>query len=137
MDRNDLRELADTRLRDAEVLLRNGNHAGAYYLAGYVIECALKACIARQTQRHDFPDRRVVNASWTHDLAILVRTAKLDEQLGHELRTNEAFVLNWSIVKDWTEESRYERRSKEEAEQLYAAITDREGGVLRWVRRYW
>ena len=41
---------------------------GAYYLAGYAIECALKACIAKATRRYDFPDRKKVDASHTHDL---------------------------------------------------------------------
>ncbi len=47
MNRSDLQNLATIRLRDAEVLLDNGRYDGAYYLLGYVIECALKACIAK------------------------------------------------------------------------------------------
>jgi hypothetical protein len=30
---------------------------GAYYLAEYAIECAFKACIAKRTQQHDFPEK--------------------------------------------------------------------------------
>jgi HEPN domain-containing protein len=33
------------------VLLEAGLYAGAYYLAGYAVECALKACIAKKTAR--------------------------------------------------------------------------------------
>jgi hypothetical protein len=39
-----------------------------YYLAGYPVEFALKACIAKSTERHDFPDKRRANQShngWT------------------------------------------------------------------------
>ncbi|HLF84399.1 MAG TPA: HEPN domain-containing protein [Blastocatellia bacterium] len=61
MNRNDLKLLAVTRLREAKVLLANGEYSGAYYLAGYVVECALKACIAKRTKRHDFPDRKIAN----------------------------------------------------------------------------
>jgi len=43
------------RLKDAEVLLQKGRNEAAYYLAGYAVECALKACIAKQTKRHEFP----------------------------------------------------------------------------------
>jgi len=39
-------------------LLRLGLFDGAYYLAGYAVECALKACIAKGTQRFEFPDKR-------------------------------------------------------------------------------
>jgi len=45
---------------------------GAYYLAGYAVECALKACIAKKTQRHEFPDKRRVDASHTHNLIQLL-----------------------------------------------------------------
>ena len=46
------------RVKEAAVLLQNGCPEGAYYLAGYAVECALKACVAKQTREHDFPDRK-------------------------------------------------------------------------------
>jgi len=49
VNRADFQELAQIRLRDAEVLLENGRFDGAYYIAGYSVECALKACIAKLT----------------------------------------------------------------------------------------
>lgn len=49
MNRLDLQNLALARLEEVEVLLNNHKYSGAYYLSGYVIECALKACIAKQT----------------------------------------------------------------------------------------
>ncbi len=42
---------------DAAALLQAGRYAGAYYIAGYVIECALKACIARNTRQGEFPPK--------------------------------------------------------------------------------
>ena len=50
LKRRDLRELALLRLKEAQVLLANGCWSGAYYLAGYAVECALKACIAKGTE---------------------------------------------------------------------------------------
>ena len=50
MNRADLQKLAEERLADAELLLANGRFGGAYYLSGYVVECALKACIAQLTK---------------------------------------------------------------------------------------
>jgi hypothetical protein len=47
MDRKDLQSLSRWRLLEARALLRAGLPNGAYYLAGYSIECALKACIAK------------------------------------------------------------------------------------------
>ena len=68
MNRSDLRELARERVREARQLLRARAPNGAYYLAGYAVECALKACIAKKTQRYEFPSRDTVNESHTHDL---------------------------------------------------------------------
>ena len=76
--RNDLRRLAWTRLKEARILLHNECWDGAYYLSGYAVECALKACIAKRTLRHEFPDKRIVNDSYSHDLSFLMRTANLD-----------------------------------------------------------
>ena len=73
MTRRDLRELALIRLKEAGVLLRNGKYDGAYYLSGYIIECALKACIAKQTQRYEFPDKTIADASHTHKLKELLK----------------------------------------------------------------
>lgn len=55
MNRREFRELTTLRLAEARALLDAGLPDGAYYLAGYAVECALKACISRQTRQHDFP----------------------------------------------------------------------------------
>jgi HEPN domain-containing protein len=56
--RKELEALSRIRLREAEALARLGMSDGAYYLAGYCVECALKACIAKATQRQEFPDKK-------------------------------------------------------------------------------
>lgn len=137
MNRNDLRGLARTRLREAKSLLDSGHHAGAYYLAGYVVECALKACIAKETKRHDFPHQKRVNASWTHQLTRLVDTAGLSTSLDAESKTDSRFAWCWGVVKEWAEESRYNSIDEKQARDLLIAISDSRHGVLRWLRRYW
>jgi HEPN domain-containing protein len=57
MDRKDLRALSRVRLSEARALFKAGLPDGAYYLAGYAVECALKACIAKETQRYEFPEK--------------------------------------------------------------------------------
>jgi hypothetical protein len=74
MNRNDLHRLSATRAREARVLLDNSCYDGAYYLIRYAVECALKACIAKETRRYDFPDKRTVVESYVHDLDRLVKT---------------------------------------------------------------
>lgn len=137
MDRNDLKELARIRLREARVLLKNGNYEGAYYLCGYAVECGLKACIAKQTRRYDFPDKKTVDESYTHDLTKLSKIAGLGPALDNKVRSDREFEVNWGTVKDWLEASRYEKHSKKEAQDLYSAMANREHGVLQWIRQYW
>jgi hypothetical protein len=119
------------------VLLGAGHWDGAYYLCGYAVECALKACIARRVRRYDFPDRDLATQSYSHNLAQLVRVAGLESQLQADLGGDPALAVNWAVVKDWAERSRYERRRAQEARDLYAATADRRHGVLRWIRRHW
>ena len=72
-----LRAIAQTRLQDTQLLYRHKQFDGAYYLAGYVIECALKACIAKKTKRYDFPDKEFFNETYIHDLQKLLKPAGL------------------------------------------------------------
>ena len=55
VDRKELQELSKIRLKEASALLELGLSDGAYYLAGFAVECALKACIAKATQRGGIP----------------------------------------------------------------------------------
>jgi len=81
MNRRDLQRLSSVRLSEAKILLDNGYYSGAYYLLGYAVECALKACIAKQVKRHEFPDRQTVNDSYTHNLQSLLRISGLEVEL--------------------------------------------------------
>ena len=138
MNRTDLQQLAKLRIKEAKVLLDNGCYEGAYYLAGYTIECALKASIARQTNRYDFPDKKLVNAIHTHNLTSLVEFAGLEAELRKNAQLNRLFEDNWKVVKDWSEAARYQSGiSQKVAEDLYSAISDRRNGVLIWLKRYW
>lgn len=137
MNRNELKDLAKIRLRETQVLLKKGYNEGAYYLCGYAVECGLKACIAKQTKRYDFPDKDAVNASYTHNLSNLVKTAGLWQTLVKEIKSNKNFESNWAVVKDWTESSRYEKLSEKKAKDLYSAVTNRKHGVLQWIKQYW
>jgi HEPN domain-containing protein len=94
MNRTELQLIAETRLQESRALLAAGFPDGAYYLAGYAVECALKACIAKRTQEHDFPDKKLVNDSHTHDLGKLITLAKLNVDLQAEMLTNPAMQSN-------------------------------------------
>jgi len=138
MKRNDLQQVSRARLKEAGVLLRARRYAGAYYLAGYAVECALKACIAKQVSRYDFPDKTFANEAWTHSLENLIHLAGVWQDFRQEAGTNKALERNWAVVKDWKETDRYDLSiTRAEARDLYSAIASRKNGVLRWIRARW
>ena len=107
MNRSDFQNLAGIRLQDGEALLNSGRYDGAYYLLGYAIECALKACIAKQTNQYNFPDLQRVRSSYTHNLNDLLNVSGLLPEFNKESKVNPDFENNWVIVKEWNESKRY------------------------------
>jgi hypothetical protein len=80
--RRDFQQLARLRLREARQLIGSGNPEGGYYLTGLAVECALKACIAKNTRRHDFPPNQgAIRDIYTHDLPKLIGAARLQAAL--------------------------------------------------------
>lgn len=117
--------------------MRSGCYDGAYYFTGFAVECALKACIARQVRRYDFPKKRTVEQSYTHDLKTLMRTAGLEDTLDKESKTNPALARNWAVVKDWNNESRYTVIGQTRARELYSSVAERANGLMSWIRQHW
>ena len=136
MNRSDFQQLAEVRIDEAGVLLAVGKWDGAYYLAGYAAECALKACVAKLAKADEFPPRDVKDY-YTHDLNKLVKTADLDVARDTTASAKPRFKTFWTLIAKWSEQSRYERRSQADAQALYDAIADPTDGVLQWLRGIW
>jgi HEPN domain-containing protein len=139
MNRAAFQDLARKRIREAKVLLRSGSYEGAYYLAGYSIECALKPCIAKQTKRYDFPPSLdSVREIYTHNLERLLKKAGLAAERDKEIGLHSGFGNNWKVVKDWDPGKRYAREVPEQtARDLYSAISDPRYGVFAWLKKFW
>ena len=141
VNRNDFHRLAEMRLKEAKALLAAGFPEGANYLAGYAVECALKACIAKRTQEHDFPDKKLVDKSYTHDVEKLLDAAGLSDSLKNDIARNKELDLNWETVRGWSEQSRYDLFEGDPtggwvtARMLVHAVESETGGVLRWIRQ--
>jgi hypothetical protein len=138
LNRDKLRLLADSRLKEAGVLLDKAYWTGAYYMTGLAVECALKAYLASAVQQFDFPDRNFVNRAYTHKLKEL---AQLDavfwEELQKEVSDDVKLESNWNTVLLWNDENRYEMVEELQAQSLYAATTEPGYGVMEWIRRRW
>ncbi|MEP7353621.1 MAG: HEPN domain-containing protein [Acidobacteriota bacterium] len=137
MTREDLQRLADVRLSEAGALFEAGYPEGAYYLAGYAAECAIKACIAKQTDLHEFPDLDRAKESWSHDLARLIKAAGFQDELVAAVIQDTRFDANWKIVRNWRPESRYRLVSQNEAAELLKALREPAKGVMEWLKLHW
>jgi hypothetical protein len=122
------------RVREARLLLRGSEWSGAYYLVGYAVECALKARLARDFRAFRMPDKDDVNRSYTHDLEFLAKQAGLNVLIA---TAGGNLSRNWNVVVSWRETSRYETRTETQAREIFRAVTDRNDGVLPWLKQYW
>jgi hypothetical protein len=138
MRRVDLQKLALIRVKEGKVLFNKKCYSGAYYVSGYAVECALKACIAKRTKKSDFPpDRKALENIYTHEIERLIKGAGLELDRDSMLKSDKIFERYWTVVKDWSEEARYNQYKKIEAEDLITAINDPRHGVLLWIQNYW
>jgi hypothetical protein len=137
MDRADFQRLAVVRLDEALALHATGHFSGSYYLGGYAVECALKACIAKSIRAEEWPEKGFSQKLYTHELPALLKLAGLDDGQGHPLGGDPALEVNWSTVKDWTEQARYLETIDVEARDLLNAIDDAQHGVLQWLKQHW
>jgi 4'-phosphopantetheinyl transferase EntD len=137
MNKTELENIAAIRIKEAEILLTAECYEGAYYLAGYALECTFKACIAKQVKEFDFPNKQLVIDSYTHNLSKLLTTSGLKQELTEQEKLDKEFKLNWAVVSKWSEESRYEYSiEKQKAHDFFNAITDSKSGILPWLKNY-
>lgn len=105
--RADLKRIAHERLIDAETLLQAGRFDGATYLCGYVIEMILKLRICKTLRWEGFPELRKefegLSSFKTHDFDNLLHLS------GKEEKVKQLYLSEWSLVKTWNPELRYNR----------------------------
>jgi hypothetical protein len=133
----DLEKLAQLRLDDAVLLFESGRSSSAYYLCGYAVELALKACIAKLIQPNVIPDKAFITAIYTHRFENLLSTAGLQPQFQADVKADPQFGAYWAIASKWTEESRYEFWDSMSAAAMIQSVHDPNHGVFQWVRRHW
>jgi len=99
MNRDDFQRLANIRVKEARTLLDAAHYPGAYYLIGYAVECALKACVSKQIKRYDFPDKKIIIDAHSHELEKLVGIAGLATDFKQDRQNNRNLEVNWAVVK--------------------------------------
>jgi hypothetical protein len=132
--------LAEARLQEAKCLYDAELYSGAYYLAGYAVELAIKALIVKGFFAENIPDLEHVKKIYDHDLErliLLVRLEGFQRQFQELKRASADFETHWSAVKDWKSSSRYVIWDQKSAGTLLSAVHDPEHGVFQWIRRFW
>ena len=131
-DRDTFRHLAELRLTEAKLLYASGLASGAYYLAGYAIECALKAVIAAGFRANEIPDKSRVNSIYTHNLKDLLNLAGLKSPLENDMNEVSELRESWATISKWSEHARYEIWTSDAATTMLEAVgADR--GLLQWL----
>lgn len=101
----DVKEIAQARLEDANILLASRRYDGAIYLCGYAIELALKAKICQTLNWAGYPSTGEFGKYGTfktHDLDVLLHLTGREEYV----KTN--LLTEWSAVVMWDSETRYQ-----------------------------
>jgi hypothetical protein len=135
VSKGDLEALSDVRIREATLLYQAQHYSGAYYLAGYAVELAIKACIAKHIRTGFIPDRNFVNRIYQHKSDELIGLDGLKDALNDDIKLDPQLGGNWGIACDWSEESRYSAWDALNAAALISAIGDPVHGVLQWLKK--
>ena len=138
MNRTDLQILADMRVRDAQVLIDAGCWPAAFYLAGYAVECALKACAARRFREYEVPEKDFVQDFYTHRFEKLLHISGCNDAFYQRIGKDPKFNEYWTLLLDWNEAARYNRTKTEtDARRMLEAVSDPAYGVLSWLKTMW
>lgn len=118
------------RYEEAEVLLNAGYTTGAVYLAGYGIECILKALVLMAVPASARPDKlKSFRGSKAHDYEWL----RSEYLLNAGTRFPRDVTQHFTLVNDWSTDLRYTPRSvrADEAEAFLVSAV----AIIRWADR--
>jgi hypothetical protein len=144
----EIKDLAKQRLKEAEILLKNGMCDGAFYLAGYSVELTLKAKICERLGIPNLFDETntaanaikgigdIRKALKTHNLFILLIFSALRMKFDNEKATNKELALaNSLLFNSWDENARYKPCGHILEKDVHKLITLLSGnnGFITWI----
>lgn len=103
MQKTDIKKIAISKLKDAEVLFKNKRYDGAVYTCGYAIELGLKYQTCKRLRWTQYPPGNKENykSFKTHNLDTLLSFT------GKENAIKNNHLNDWSTARDWDPEDRY------------------------------
>jgi len=139
----EIRELANRRIDEANLLIANNYFEGAVYLAGYAVELSLKAKICELLDipnlfdfGHNNIQSSLIKSYKSHDFEQLILLSGLRSKLQTATSENQELLTNWSILCEWSEEKRYCKcgaETLEATQEFMNAITSTENGIKTWI----
>lgn len=143
----DIWQLSEQRLTEARSLLSSGHSDGAFYLAGYAVELALKWKVCQNFEipnlfGADTPDIFGVSilkkSVHTHDLRVLMLYSGLWKKFDAGKSTNHTLYLaNSLLFGTWSEKCRYEKcgfTETDNVENLLTLLEDADQGLIEWIK---
>lgn len=142
----DFQNLSTKRLDEAKALLAVGMSEGAFYLAGYAVECALKAVACKTLDIEIFNQNAEINKGFkTHRIDHLIVLAGLSNKLSAYCSLNGPFqvavnefvnpptnVQTWGA---WTEEARYNMNPCNPA--VATTFVSNVETFITWLKNHW
>ena len=127
-----LEGLVETRLDEAKVLFSRKLYLGTVYLAGYAVECQLKATICKTLGLVELPE-----TFKTHDLELLLLHSGAHAKLSSDIGAAESFK---KICGFWNNKMdlRYkppEFVCEKDANLFLSWIDEPKVGIIPWLRR--
>ncbi|MGB6838794.1 MAG: HEPN domain-containing protein [Microgenomates group bacterium] len=136
MTKQELREIAKSRLKEAKLLHDNGFYDGAVYFCGYVLETALKARICKHLKVNEYPSNIHKRAFKVHKLDLLLLISGLKNSI---ITTQELFT-NWNLLSKWETDLRYKAigsATPQLSEDMIKALEDTPYGLFTWIKKRW
>ena len=139
----EIKKLADLRLEEAIILLKNNKSNGAFYLLGYSVELYLKYKICKMLNIDDLFDDKCTlkkyfdgrNPFFSHDLNTLLVFSGLKRKFDEDKSKNKVLFKTTSLLIDvWSEKSRYDIQPKKNQDVEDAIeLLKNEKGLLLWI----
>ncbi len=146
----EIKDLAYQRLKEAEILYKNGMCDGAFYLAGYSVELMLKAKICERLGIPNIFDETSIDTNSikgigeirktlkTHNLFTLLIFSGLKVKFDNDKATNKDLAkANSLLFNAWDENARYKpcgHMLDQDVQKLINLLTG-PNGILTWIEQ--
>ncbi|MBU1864766.1 MAG: HEPN domain-containing protein [Candidatus Omnitrophica bacterium] len=136
----DLKLIAETRLKEATALYEADLYDGAAYICGYVVETALKARICKNLKIKEYPDDGKEKPIFSsHDFDRLLLLGGLQNRISLSNKRTKKLFENWSLLTNWRPERRYTLGgyNKQAVKDLLDALEKGQYGFFNWIKKLW